>query len=109
MLQLAMLVAGMALTCAADEWKSEQCSVWLLCRHHIALGGLVADLVRADERFEIATPPRFALTCFRLKVIKCSSQVCKHAGKSCDCESLPCVTLCCKPVHSAPRNACAGT
>ena len=25
-LQLAMLVAGTALTCAADEWKSEQCS-----------------------------------------------------------------------------------
>ena len=38
------------------------------CRHHIALGELFADLVRKDNRFEIVTPPRFALTCFVLKV-----------------------------------------
>ena len=38
------------------------------CRHHIALGDLVADLVRHDSRFETVTPPRFALTCFCLKV-----------------------------------------
>ena len=38
------------------------------CRHHIALGELFADLVKKDNRFEIVTPPRFALTCFVLKV-----------------------------------------
>ena len=38
------------------------------CRHHIALGDLVADLVRRDSRFDTVTPPRFALTCFCLKV-----------------------------------------
>lgn len=43
------------------------------CRHHIALGELVADLVRGDRRFEIVTPPRFALTCFSLKVRPTSS------------------------------------
>ncbi|CAK0780080.1 hypothetical protein CVIRNUC_004931 [Coccomyxa viridis] len=36
-------------------------------RHHIALGELFAGLVRKDNRFEIVTPPRFALTCFVLK------------------------------------------
>ena len=38
------------------------------CRHHVALGDLVADLARRDSRFEVVTPPRFALTCFALKV-----------------------------------------
>ena len=38
------------------------------CRHHIALGELFAELVRKDDRFEIITPPRFALTCFVVKV-----------------------------------------
>ncbi len=46
------------------------------CRHHIALGDLVADLVRHDSRFEIVTPPRFALTCFCLKVSTSSTLLC---------------------------------
>ena len=46
----------------------QQCSCMCLFRHHLALGELVADLVRADERFEIVTPPIFGLVCFRPKV-----------------------------------------
>lgn len=38
-----------------------------MLRHHIALGQWFAQQVAADERFELATPPRFGLTCFRLK------------------------------------------
>ena len=37
-------------------------------RHHLALGDLVTELVRADERFEVVATPRFGLTCFRPKV-----------------------------------------
>jgi glutamate/tyrosine decarboxylase-like PLP-dependent enzyme len=38
-----------------------------MVRHHIALGQWFAEQVAADERFELVTPPRFGLTCFRLK------------------------------------------
>jgi glutamate/tyrosine decarboxylase-like PLP-dependent enzyme len=38
-----------------------------MVRHHIALGQWFADQVAADSRFEVVTPPRFGLTCFRLK------------------------------------------
>lgn len=38
-----------------------------MVRHHIALGQWFAAQVAADERFEVATPPRFGLTCFRLR------------------------------------------
>ncbi|KAF6264901.1 aromatic-aminoacid decarboxylase [Scenedesmus sp. NREL 46B-D3] len=37
-----------------------------MVRHHIALGRWFADQVAADARFELAAPPRFGLTCFRL-------------------------------------------
>ncbi|KAK9829064.1 hypothetical protein WJX72_003711 [[Myrmecia] bisecta] len=36
-------------------------------RHHVRLAGWFAARVRADERFELAAPPRFGLVCFRLK------------------------------------------
>ncbi len=36
-------------------------------RHHLALAAVVEGRVRADSRFELAAPPRFALVCFRLK------------------------------------------
>ena len=36
-------------------------------RHHLALAATVEARVRADSRFELAAPPRFALVCFRLK------------------------------------------
>jgi glutamate/tyrosine decarboxylase-like PLP-dependent enzyme len=36
-------------------------------RHHLALAAGVEARVRADSRFELAAPPRFALVCFRLK------------------------------------------
>ena len=38
------------------------------CRHHLALGHLVTELVRADALFEVVATPRFGLTCFRPKV-----------------------------------------
>uniref|UniRef100_A0A383V780 Tyrosine decarboxylase n=1 Tax=Tetradesmus obliquus TaxID=3088 RepID=A0A383V780_TETOB len=38
-----------------------------MVRHHIALGQWFAQQVEADGRFEIPVPPRFGLTCFRLK------------------------------------------
>lgn len=37
-----------------------------MLRHHIALGQWFAQQVAADDRFELAAPPRFGLTCFRL-------------------------------------------
>ena len=36
-------------------------------RHHLALAASVEARLRADARFELAAPPRFALVCFRLK------------------------------------------
>jgi hypothetical protein len=36
-------------------------------RHHLALAAVVEGRMRADSRFELAAPPRFALVCFRLK------------------------------------------
>jgi glutamate/tyrosine decarboxylase-like PLP-dependent enzyme len=38
-----------------------------MIRHHIALGQWFADQVAGDDRFEVVFPPRFGLTCFRLK------------------------------------------
>jgi glutamate/tyrosine decarboxylase-like PLP-dependent enzyme len=38
-----------------------------MIRHHIALGQWFAQQVEADGRFEVVVPPRFGLTCFRLK------------------------------------------
>ena len=38
-----------------------------LIRHHLTLADWFAAAVAADHRFEIAAPPRFGLTCFRLK------------------------------------------
>jgi glutamate/tyrosine decarboxylase-like PLP-dependent enzyme len=38
-----------------------------LVRHHIGLAEWFAAAVAADGRFEIAAPPRFGLTCFRLR------------------------------------------
>jgi len=38
-----------------------------LIRHHLTLADWFAAAVAADARFEIAAPPRFGLTCFRLK------------------------------------------
>ncbi len=35
-------------------------------RHHVRLAELFAELVRADERFEICAPPSLGLVCFRL-------------------------------------------
>jgi hypothetical protein len=37
-----------------------------LVRHHLELAEWFAAAVRADGRFEVVTPPRFGLTCFRL-------------------------------------------
>ena len=39
-------------------------------RHHLALMEEFVVLVRADERFELTAPPRFALTCFAVKVCR---------------------------------------
>lgn len=38
-----------------------------MIRHHMALADWFATAVTADERFELAAPPRFGLVCFRLK------------------------------------------
>lgn len=42
-----------------------------LVRHHIALGEWLAEQVKADSRFELVAPPRFGLTCLRLKGVGC--------------------------------------
>lgn len=34
-------------------------------RHHVALARRFADVLAADPRFELPTPPRFGLVCFR--------------------------------------------
>ena len=36
-------------------------------RHHLRLAELFEQLVRADDRFEVATPRRLGLVCFRLR------------------------------------------
>ncbi len=38
-----------------------------LISHHIALGQWFAQQVQGDARFEVVAPPRFGLTCFRLR------------------------------------------
>ncbi|KAF8067231.1 hypothetical protein HT031_002278 [Scenedesmus sp. PABB004] len=43
-----------------------QAKLQALLRHHIALGEWFAQRVAADARLELAAPPRFGLTCFRL-------------------------------------------
>ena len=45
-------------------------------RHHLALAATVEARVRADPRFELAAPPRFALVCFRLKAWRRPSDPC---------------------------------
>jgi len=45
-------------------------------RHHLALAATVEARVRADSRFELAAPPRFALVCFRLKAWRRPSDLC---------------------------------
>ncbi|KAI7846406.1 hypothetical protein COHA_000116 [Chlorella ohadii] len=38
-----------------------------LMQHRLRMQSFLADLVAADERFELVVPPRFGLVCFRLR------------------------------------------
>ena len=61
-------------------------------QHHLRLAKLFQGLVEADERFEIAAPPRFGLICFALKVQHLTAQslncVQHSQGSSCRHSSL---------------------
>jgi glutamate/tyrosine decarboxylase-like PLP-dependent enzyme len=41
-----------------------------MIRHHIALSEWFDAAVKSDPRFEVLTPTRFGLTCFRLAGVK---------------------------------------
>jgi Pyridoxal-dependent decarboxylase conserved domain len=51
------------------------CALREYIRHHLALAEVLAQLVEADSRFELAAPPMFALVCFSLKASHISTRV----------------------------------